>query len=151
LDIEILVLAISVIPPSRLQVVSSISARLSHNIPAIMGRTASAVNTRLAPFAASLSMVSLRSRVVCSPAVTCRARVRPFDDSRHEKPQARKRRTHLQTIERQDVYKRITAKIIIALEQGAQPWIKPWTLNMPPVGSLGPCVTMASIIPPSTF
>ena len=32
----------------------------------------------------------------------------------------------MQNIERQDVYTRITDKIINALEQGVRPWIKPW-------------------------
>ena len=32
----------------------------------------------------------------------------------------------MQNTERQDVYTRITDKIINALEQGVRPWIKPW-------------------------
>ena len=32
----------------------------------------------------------------------------------------------MQNIERQDIYTRITDKIIDSLEQGVRPWIKPW-------------------------
>ena len=33
----------------------------------------------------------------------------------------------MQNTERQDVYTRITGKIISSLEQGVRPWIKPWS------------------------
>jgi antirestriction protein ArdC len=32
----------------------------------------------------------------------------------------------MQNTERQDVYTRITGRIIESLEQGVRPWIKPW-------------------------
>ena len=32
----------------------------------------------------------------------------------------------MQNTERQDVYTRITGKIVASLEQGVRPWIKPW-------------------------
>ena len=38
----------------------------------------------------------------------------------------RKEEQTMQNIERQDVYTRITDKIIASLEQGVRPWIKPW-------------------------
>ena len=30
---------------------------------------------------------------------------------------------------REDVYTRVTAKIVAALEQGVRPWIKPWSVQ----------------------
>src|SRR5262245_6064000 len=33
----------------------------------------------------------------------------------------------MQNIEQQDVYTRVTAKIVSSLEQGVRPWIKPWS------------------------
>jgi antirestriction protein ArdC len=32
----------------------------------------------------------------------------------------------MQNSERQDIYTRITAKIVASLEQGVRPWMKPW-------------------------
>ena len=32
----------------------------------------------------------------------------------------------MQNTERQDVYTRVTNRIIASLEQGVRPWIKPW-------------------------
>lgn len=32
----------------------------------------------------------------------------------------------MQNNERQDIYTRITNKIVTALEQGVRPWVKPW-------------------------
>ena len=37
----------------------------------------------------------------------------------------------MQNTERQDVYTRITGKIISSLEQGVRPWIKPWSADNP--------------------
>jgi antirestriction protein ArdC len=39
---------------------------------------------------------------------------------------ARKEQT-MQNSERQDIYTRVTAKIIASLEQGVRPWMKPWS------------------------
>ena len=33
----------------------------------------------------------------------------------------------MQNSERQDIYTRITAKIVASLEQGVRPWMKPWS------------------------
>lgn len=33
----------------------------------------------------------------------------------------------MQNTERQDIYSRITAKIVASLEAGVRPWIKPWS------------------------
>jgi len=33
----------------------------------------------------------------------------------------------MQNLERQDIYTRITAKIVASLEQGVRPWMKPWS------------------------
>ena len=33
----------------------------------------------------------------------------------------------MQNTERQDIYTRITAKIVASLEAGVRPWIKPWS------------------------
>ena len=33
----------------------------------------------------------------------------------------------MQHSERQDIYIRITAKIVASLEQGVRPWMKPWS------------------------
>ena len=33
----------------------------------------------------------------------------------------------MQNNERQDIYTRITASIVAALEKGVRPWIKPWS------------------------
>lgn len=33
----------------------------------------------------------------------------------------------MQNLERQDIYTRITAKVVASLEQGVRPWIKPWS------------------------
>jgi antirestriction protein ArdC len=35
----------------------------------------------------------------------------------------------MQSTERQDVYTRITGKIVESLEQGVRPWVKPWSAN----------------------
>jgi antirestriction protein ArdC len=35
----------------------------------------------------------------------------------------------MQNNERQDIYTRITLKIVAALEQGVRPWIRPWTAD----------------------
>ena len=45
-------------------------------------------------------------------------------EQRERKTQKRRRKTMPE--EKQDVYTRITNKIIAALEQGVRPWIKPW-------------------------
>src|SRR5262249_40458874 len=39
---------------------------------------------------------------------------------------AQKEEQTMQNTERQDVYTRITSKIIASLEQGVRPWMKPW-------------------------
>lgn len=33
------------------------------------------------------------------------------------------------TIMKQDIYERITAKIIAELEKGVRPWVKPWNAD----------------------
>ena len=33
----------------------------------------------------------------------------------------------MQNSERQDIYTRITAKVIASLEKGVRPWMKPWS------------------------
>ena len=35
----------------------------------------------------------------------------------------------MQNTERQDIYARITGKIVAALEQGVRPWIRPWNAD----------------------
>jgi hypothetical protein len=40
---------------------------------------------------------------------------------------------------REDVYSRVTARIIADLEQGVRPWLKPWSAATPPAASCGPC------------
>ena len=35
----------------------------------------------------------------------------------------------MQNNERQDIYTRITGKIVAALEQGVRPWIRPWNAD----------------------
>jgi antirestriction protein ArdC len=42
-------------------------------------------------------------------------------------PDARKEEQTMQNTERQDIYTRITAKIVASLEAGVRPWIKPWS------------------------
>jgi antirestriction protein ArdC len=39
---------------------------------------------------------------------------------------AKKEEQTMQNTERQDIYTRITGKIIASLEQGVRPWMKPW-------------------------
>ena len=35
----------------------------------------------------------------------------------------------MQNLERQDIYTRVTAKIVASLEQGVRPWMKPWSVE----------------------
>lgn len=45
--------------------------------------------------------------------------------------------------ERQDVYTRVTAKIVADLENGVRPWLKPWNA----ANTNGPSLTMPSAPP----
>jgi len=74
----------------------------------------------------------------------------PSERPRHEKPRRGKEEQTMQNNERQDIYTRITGKIVAALEQGVRPWIRPWNAENAAAGSRGPCATTACPIPAST-
>ena len=54
------------------------------------------------------------------------------------------------TEEKQDVYTRVTSKIITSLEQGVRPWMKPWNAEHAARKITRPLRHMASPIPAST-
>src|ERR1039458_6750094 len=52
---------------------------------------------------------------------------RPFDARVMRNPDAKRKEQTMQNTERQDIYTRITGKIVASLAQGVRPWIKPWS------------------------
>ena len=53
--------------------------------------------------------------------------------------------------ERQDIYTRVTAKIIASLEQGVRPWMRPWSGDNAVARISCPLRQTARLIPALTF
>jgi N-terminal domain of anti-restriction factor ArdC len=52
---------------------------------------------------------------------------------------------------KQDIYARITAKIVAVLEDGVRPWVRPWNAEHAAGRITRPCGTTASPTPASIF
>ena len=103
------------------------AARFSHNLDAIMGRSACPVNGWPAPFAAP-PCGRLAAPVWPFPfGDRALHPARPFDARVMRNRDAEEEEQTMQNSERQDIYTRITGQIVASLEQGVRPWMKPWS------------------------